>query len=80
MTSPKSQFDRMKSILREVLQGHASRLLLERLEVRLQGMNDDPADRRECIDAIRTAVRMFVDEGLADEVHARLMAEAGLSF
>jgi hypothetical protein len=69
---------RLVSVLHTTLGGKASAILLERLTERFSGCPDDEKELKERIDKTRMAVRMFVSEELGDEVHRRLLAEAGL--
>jgi len=65
-------------VLRQILEGKASGVLLKRLVERLSGCPDNEAELKQRIDKTRVAVRMFVSEDLAEEVYRRLLTEAGI--
>lgn len=64
----------LHSVLESYLAGRASTLLMTRLNRALDDANTSGEGIEQLAQRIRIAVRMFVDEKLADEVAAALRA------
>lgn len=62
----------------EQLEGKCSELLIERMVARLDRVGQQGWDLEVVLNAIRVALLLFVDEGIAKNLHATLRAEAGL--
>jgi hypothetical protein len=73
-----SKIPRLKEIIVEQLDGKCSDLLIEKMVARLDKVSDQGWDLEVVLNAIRVALKLFVDESLAKELHASLRAEAGL--
>ena len=64
--------------LRESVGERASALLTDRLCGSLERCGDDPGLLKQALDRVRTSMRLFVDESVADDIDRRLRTIAGL--
>ncbi len=64
--------EHMSAILATELATRASPMLLSRLQQRIGDSTDDPGELRKAVEKIRLAVKMFVDEELAESLARRL--------
>jgi len=65
----------LQAILQSTLGTSASTTLQERLRQCIAGLESDLGGADECLRRVRIAVKMFVDEKLADSLVARLRQE-----
>lgn len=70
--------DRLLTELEAQLGGRASKMLMERLRRTVADSGDSPDELEQAVHRIRTAVRLFVDESLAEELEQQLRRAAGL--
>lgn len=61
------------------LQRRCSDLLMQRILRRLEALDTTGADHECCFESVRVAVRLFVDEALAEELYQDLRRLAGLT-
>lgn len=64
--------NRLMSMLEDRVGPRASPLLMGRLRSVVQGMDGDPRALDDGLKKIRVAVKLFVDEGLAEDLHSQM--------
>ena len=74
MVKLEDEMDRCKTLLAEMLGGHASSLLLERYMDRFDDVENGEVSLEETLRAIHISLRLFVDETLAAMIDKRLRA------
>jgi hypothetical protein len=77
MTGALAEPARLFQIVEEDLERRASKALLEKLRQTIVKCDADPACIAEMLRRVRALIRMFVDEGLAEVVTARLRHALG---
>jgi hypothetical protein len=63
---------RMQEAMSSRLEEHCSHVLIKRLHGQLEKISEKESTMEACLTGIRTALRLFVDEQVAEDLHKHL--------